>query len=65
MSPRQGLASFELVVMSNLGTTSHEIGRRANMHIPGGLIFTGDVVPRFRNVISLAASQKNPILALG
>jgi hypothetical protein len=33
------------------------------MHIPGGLLFMWDVVSSFQNVISMVASQKNPILA--
>jgi hypothetical protein len=37
---------------------------RANMRIPGGLLSTWGVVPSFRFHVSVAASQKNLILAL-
>jgi hypothetical protein len=32
------------------------------MRITGGILFVWDVVPSFRNIVSVAASQKNLIL---
>jgi hypothetical protein len=37
---------------------------RADIFIPGGLLFMWGVVPSFRFRVSVAASQKNPISAL-
>jgi hypothetical protein len=37
---------------------------RADMYIPGGLLFIWGVVPSFLLSVSVAASQKNLILAL-
>jgi hypothetical protein len=34
------------------------IKKRADMHIPGVLLFMLDVVPRFQKAVSLVASQK-------
>jgi hypothetical protein len=34
------------------------------MRIPGGLLFMWDVSPGFQNAVSVATSEKNPILVL-
>jgi hypothetical protein len=38
--------------------------KRANMCIPGGLLYMWGVVPSFPFAVLVAALQKNPILAL-
>jgi hypothetical protein len=37
---------------------------KADMFIPGGLLFMWGVVPNFPFAVSVVASQKTPILAL-
>jgi hypothetical protein len=37
---------------------------RADMHITGDLLFMWDVLPIFRNIVPIAASQKTLILTL-
>jgi hypothetical protein len=37
---------------------------RADMHIPGGLLFMWGIFPSFRFRVLVAASQKNPISVL-
>jgi hypothetical protein len=56
--------SAELAQNSKNTSEDRRNKKRADMRIPGGLLFMWGVFSSFRFRVSVAASQKNPILVL-
>jgi hypothetical protein len=56
--------SAELAQNSKSTSKDYHNKMRADMHIPGGLLFMWGVFPHFRFRVSVAASQKNLISLL-